>query len=428
MLMLCYVTLMTSSFLLFFFLGLYIFFTNKKNRLYTLFFVKSLALVMFSLSGILLQISKTPERALYWYQYINFFTVLLPCIIFLYYLELSEMSRKIFTVPLYISAAILIIWLLITKNPLHSVFVKENGFWIVKEPFSWYYFWMLVYGGGYYTFGCSAISLSWGKRSHLKKVKKQSVLLAAAIVVSTLILLAGDAILVRFISLPFINGIAMSFYFLVIFYALVKYRFMHQDIRDYFDEILHNMNDLVLLMNNNGRIIKANNAACSAYSLSEQALLETDLGEIMDLSMFAEEYSKLLSVEKNVRFTKMVNLKSSSGLLMADTYFSRVIDKFGDAVGILIVARKIPGLDYFKNHYGITSRQMDIILLSMEGQTPVEIADRLNISKRTVDSHLTAIYTKLDICNRVELISIVNKETGNTNSSGSGNNINAANS
>lgn len=47
--------------------------------------------------------------------------------------------------------------------------------------------------------------------------------------------------------------------------------------------------------------------------------------------------------------------------------------------------------------YDLTERERDILRLLVEGLVKKEIADRLNISFHTVDSHLRNIYTKLHV-------------------------------
>ncbi|MBL8941546.1 MAG: FHA domain-containing protein [Myxococcales bacterium] len=54
---------------------------------------------------------------------------------------------------------------------------------------------------------------------------------------------------------------------------------------------------------------------------------------------------------------------------------------------------------------GLTERQLDIARLVAEGLTNAAIAERLQISPRTVTSHLDHVYTKLDISSRAALVS-----------------------
>ena len=49
---------------------------------------------------------------------------------------------------------------------------------------------------------------------------------------------------------------------------------------------------------------------------------------------------------------------------------------------------------------GMTKRQFEVLLLISDGLTNKEIAERLVISPATVNTHLNAIYRKLDVSSR----------------------------
>ncbi len=52
----------------------------------------------------------------------------------------------------------------------------------------------------------------------------------------------------------------------------------------------------------------------------------------------------------------------------------------------------------------LSGREIEIIELVAEGLTNQEIADRLTISKRTVDNHVSNVFTKTGSKNRVALL------------------------
>ncbi len=60
----------------------------------------------------------------------------------------------------------------------------------------------------------------------------------------------------------------------------------------------------------------------------------------------------------------------------------------------------------FSNSAGIalSPREMEIIELVADGLTNQEIAERLTISKRTVDNHVSNMFTKTASKNRVALL------------------------
>jgi ATP/maltotriose-dependent transcriptional regulator MalT len=55
-----------------------------------------------------------------------------------------------------------------------------------------------------------------------------------------------------------------------------------------------------------------------------------------------------------------------------------------------------------ENPAGLTDRQVDVLALLADGMTNAEIADRLVLSVRTVDHHVSAILGKLDVATRQE--------------------------
>ncbi len=51
---------------------------------------------------------------------------------------------------------------------------------------------------------------------------------------------------------------------------------------------------------------------------------------------------------------------------------------------------------------GLTEREMEVLRLVARGETNVSIAQELGISEKTVEKHLTAIFTKLGVASRVD--------------------------
>ncbi|MHB1001516.1 MAG: helix-turn-helix domain-containing protein [Armatimonadota bacterium] len=52
----------------------------------------------------------------------------------------------------------------------------------------------------------------------------------------------------------------------------------------------------------------------------------------------------------------------------------------------------------------LTKREVEVLGLVVEGRSSKEVADKLFVSKRTVDFHLANIYEKLQVTNRVQAL------------------------
>jgi DNA-binding CsgD family transcriptional regulator len=65
----------------------------------------------------------------------------------------------------------------------------------------------------------------------------------------------------------------------------------------------------------------------------------------------------------------------------------------------------LDGIDRFTHGIrSLTRRELDVARLGADGYATPEIARRLHIGERTVESHLASVYSKLRIGSRVELI------------------------
>ena len=63
-----------------------------------------------------------------------------------------------------------------------------------------------------------------------------------------------------------------------------------------------------------------------------------------------------------------------------------------------------------QNNYGLTQREKEILSLMEEGSSMKQVADRLNVSYYTIDTHQKNIYLKLQVHTRSGAVAKVLKE------------------
>lgn len=68
------------------------------------------------------------------------------------------------------------------------------------------------------------------------------------------------------------------------------------------------------------------------------------------------------------------------------------------------VARKVLGGRNETDPDGLSARETEILQLAARGDRTKEIAVALGVSTRTIESHLTSIYSKLGVANRTEAV------------------------
>jgi DNA-binding NarL/FixJ family response regulator len=66
-----------------------------------------------------------------------------------------------------------------------------------------------------------------------------------------------------------------------------------------------------------------------------------------------------------------------------------------------------PGIDEFFTRHEISPREADIIREICNGLSNQEIADKLFITLQTVKDHTSRIYTKTNVRNRMQLMTLV---------------------
>lgn len=69
--------------------------------------------------------------------------------------------------------------------------------------------------------------------------------------------------------------------------------------------------------------------------------------------------------------------------------------------------------DFFVKKYSLTDREVELIGFLIKGFSNAELADKLCISSRTVESHLYKIFQKTDVKNRSMLVNLVLSNQGN---------------
>jgi DNA-binding NarL/FixJ family response regulator len=57
-----------------------------------------------------------------------------------------------------------------------------------------------------------------------------------------------------------------------------------------------------------------------------------------------------------------------------------------------------------ENLAGLTNRQIEVLELVAAGLTNADIAERLFLAKKTVEHHISAIYSKLGVDNRTKAV------------------------
>jgi DNA-binding CsgD family transcriptional regulator len=388
-------------------LGLFIFRINTKSRLNTLFFVKCLiisAYIFFATSMIFID----KKDIVSFYKITMIMGSITICIILRFYVELGlPKIKKLFKFFVYIPTLIAIIIVIFSKSSLFTS-VMIGSFWKItpnfKQIFFLYWpFYLTSYGIVIYI-----ILLKWKKGAKTNKDKKSSQIISitnlsflSAIIVFDLIMPSFS-----FFKIPYLCPLFFSLYIGAIFFALIKYKFLSFNKKDIINDIFLNIHDIIIILNPDKTLIESNRNYWNRFIENSNTLIDMNFEQlIIPDDDFSLKFNELMT-GKTQSFNNKITYINDNEKIITDSYVSRIIDKFDDFVGILIISKEVYGIKQFKKMYNITDRQFEIVQFAVEGLSNDEIGDKLNIAKRTVETHLFNIYNKIGIDSKLELIKL----------------------
>ena len=125
----------------------------------------------------------------------------------------------------------------------------------------------------------------------------------------------------------------------------------------------------------------------------------------MKQTVYTEIVRTLLEAEESIKVENGIENGSENG--------KKNISEDENPEKILVKIQKINHLMLKEKHQvihsKISSREVEIIQQICNGKTTDEIAKILNLSKHTVESHRTNIFSKLDVRNVAELVALAFK-------------------
>lgn len=275
-------------------------------------------------------------------------------------------------------------------------------------PINKWHFYYLIYYTVYSLPGLTSIVL-WARKSRLRREKRQGYILVGFELIITPAAMALDA-LMPYYSLrsgPMLTPVVMILWYVAVLFIVIKYRvivtpgMLKADIVSFFDEA-------VLLLDHKNRILILNKKCEELLSLSTADYLNRDISSIIiEHDPLTREIETMKDASHD-SFSARVHFRASDNQShLMDIRTSIVYDTIGDMAGILIAGKEVKELTQLNSRFNITEREMEIINHVITGIPYRQIAHELGITERTVKAHVTSIYNKLVIENRVQLINLL---------------------
>lgn len=190
--------------------------------------------------------------------------------------------------------------------------------------------------------------------------------------------------------------------------AIKGYQLLHITPEMVTRRILESIDELVIMVTPEGKVAYMNKRAVLFFGKAFKTVEELRL-----VSLSGQEDTKRflspIPCEYEVVKTRVL-FQATSGkdvLRTLDMNISRVIDTFGDPMGFLLVGTELEMPNTLRSHFLLTDREIDVVYCLLNGWKTALIADHLQIGERTVKSHISSVYRKLGVNNRIDVIKIV---------------------
>jgi DNA-binding CsgD family transcriptional regulator len=399
---------------LYLFFGIYILVLNPRNKLNILFFIISLTFSLECFIAIILQtdivISHHPENCVFWSNcgiIVSNFIFYFMMIFYILYTRLFKLKPSVII--------LLLVFPLILS--IRHLFVNEPATCAIIDNVHYYKHFgrdvkvFMIYQNIYFLLMITLVLIRLYKTTS-KRVRKQLRIILFSQIASILLLELDHYFLFVFTN-PFHYRIPGEYllYMLIwvagILYSMVRYRFLASSPELFSQDILSNIDELVILLDTDFNIVHMNNKAIEIIGSGDTYTGENFRVIIKENEALTKEMNSLYE-DVHTDFSCRLNLIRSGGeTVCIDTKFKTIKDKYRDIVGMLIIAKPVKELAQFQELYNITGRECNVIQLAINGKTNHEIADELNISERTVKTHLTHIFNKLGVDNKIQLMMLL---------------------
>ncbi|MBN2353876.1 MAG: PAS domain-containing protein [Spirochaetales bacterium] len=194
-----------------------------------------------------------------------------------------------------------------------------------------------------------------------------------------------------------------------IWVAMLRYRLLAVTDKKVCRDMIETMDAFVLMLDAGGRVVMQNRTAERLLGRSLKDTAGRPLAEVIGDTADCRE--ALSSLKAGRPAADACQISPDGGKTELALRFSPVKDAAGDPLGFMVLGREVKGVRHFRRRFQVTAREWEAIHKLVTGATNREIAHTLGIAERTVKAHLSSVYGKLGVENKVQLIGVL-KEHG----------------
>ena len=401
------------SLMLSLYIGLNILFIDKKSETNRLFFFMCLSLAFFIFCSLFITSAKENEYLSLWLKcgiigILFFYSFLLHfCLVISKIIKI----KNFYYLFLYLPTIILVLGISFLPF-IYRDFIKgkDQLAFIFSIGLPWLVFYLIYIT--LYSLSTYLILYLWYKKSKFIKHKRQSIILLIGICSINLINLVEAMILPLFTSYKSlgISPITVMILTLGIWYSITKYKFLSITPELVSKDLIENIDESVILLNDSFNIIKINPATEKLINLKSEDIKSSPISEIIsEHKSITDEINNMIKEDHKTFSSRIHYITGNNKNILMDIKFYVIKDKYNDLIGIMLIGKEVKELKQFRSKYKITKRQEEIIRMIINGKLNKEIAQSIGVAESTLKGHISNIYNKLGVTNKIELFNLLKK-------------------
>ncbi len=381
--------------------GIYILLIDYKIEANRLFFFICLSISIWLLGGAFGYSATTKEEAFFWLKVSSPGFIFMHPLVLHFSLRYTKVLKSKFIYLIYIPSFIFL-YISIFDKLVFSDIYRSGKYWIMVPDYNSITFYLLI--TNYLSYYLLSLVMLY---RNIKQTKSLRIRSQSRIIFAAVILTITSYNVEPFLAPMFFNyntyGQAPLYsivWISLIWHAINKYRFLGIYNQFLPFDFIDSLDEIIVVIDCNNKIIKTNRALKNRLHASENVAVLSDL--------FVEEglLQRLLDSveEKGIHDITLNLITSKEETRLVKASLSVFKERFGDTVGYIISAREIQEKFSLLKQKGITEREYQLIQLILAGNSNRDIATMLEISLRTVETHITNIFSKLTLNKRSELV------------------------
>ncbi len=323
----------------------FVLYKNPKSRLNRLCALANISFAIWALADSYFHNASSPESAMFWMNISSIGWCSFPFTTSLFYLAATGHEKFLRNRPAVIAFGLLAVFLITQQWTGHLI----SG--VVKQPYGWSTDWATSVSSYIFYFyysisvlGCIFLAYNtWHNAKGLREKKQARVLWVSAAV--CFILCSTSDVILPALGIYFFPPIAIIFILIWaggLAYAITRYGLMSLTPQEAADKILATMGDALMLIDPNGKIITANQAALDLLGYEKQELLGREFTTISSQSGSVDSQSLPLFLGEDALTNQEFSYKAKSGKTIPVLLSTSVLkDQEGELAGFITVAHDI---------------------------------------------------------------------------------------